>query len=72
LWFLVTALWTTATLLRVHRVWVPLVGWHRIIAGPWLWISLLAPPLLFALVLAAVRRTVLADRAQRRAHHFMM
>jgi hypothetical protein len=69
LWWLASTLWTIATLLRVHRVWVPLIGWHRIIAGPWLWISLLAPPLLFALMLGAVRRAAMSNSRAHRRHH---
>ncbi len=72
LWVLVSALWTSGTLLRVNRVWVPLVGWHRCMASPWLWISLLAPPLLFALMLGAARRSMLADPADRQRHNYMI
>ena len=49
LWVLVSILWTVATLLRISEVWAPLIGWHRIIEGPWLWFSLIAPPLIFAI-----------------------
>jgi len=56
LWFLVSGLWTVATLLRVDRVWVPLLGWHRIIAGAWLWCSLIVPPVIFAMIVAAIHR----------------
>lgn len=59
LWVLVSGLWTVATLLRINRVWVPLVGWHRVIEGPWMWTSLIAPPLIFALILAAIHKRTL-------------
>jgi hypothetical protein len=67
-WALVSALWATATLSRIHRLWVPQLGWHRIIADPWLWIGLLAPPLLFALILCATHGSMLADQSDRRHH----
>ena len=56
LWILVSGLWTIATLLRIHRVWVPLVGWHRVIEGPWIWIGLAIPPTIFALIVGAINR----------------
>jgi hypothetical protein len=55
LWVLVSALWELATLLRIRRVWVPQVGWHRLIGGPWMWISFIVPPCLFALILGAIQ-----------------
>ena len=58
LWVLVSGLWTVAALLRIDRVWVPLIGWHRIIGGLWIWISLVAPPLIFALVIGAVEKRI--------------
>jgi hypothetical protein len=36
--------------LRTHRVWVPHAGWDRVLHQPWLWLSLGAPPLIFALL----------------------
>ena len=60
LWAVVSGLWTVATLLRVNRVWVPLIGWHRIISGPALWSSLILPPLMFAVILIVIHRKVAA------------
>jgi hypothetical protein len=62
LWVLVSVLWTVATLLRISRVWAPRIGWHRIIEGPWLWISLIAPPLIFALILGAILKRITGKR----------
>lgn len=59
LWILLSGFWTVATLLRVDRVWVPLIGWRRVLEGPWIWISLIVPPLMFAvplIVLHMLRR----------------
>jgi hypothetical protein len=55
---LVSVLWTIATLLRIDRVWVPAVGWHRALGGPWLWITLIGPPLIFALIIGAVQKVI--------------
>jgi hypothetical protein len=54
LWVLTSGLWTVATILRVYRVWVPAVGLGRAIEGPWLWVSLILPPLMFAAILAVI------------------
>jgi hypothetical protein len=54
LWVVMSALWMVATLLRIHRVWVPLVGWEGALAGPWMWISLILPPVMFAAILLAI------------------
>ncbi len=56
LWFLVSVLWTIATLLRVNGVWVPLFGWHRILQSPLLWCFLIIPPVIFALILTTIHR----------------
>src|SRR5271155_1572780 len=62
LWVVVSVLWIAATLLRIHRVWVPLVGWQGALAGPWMWISLILPPLMFAVILVAVYYISRRDR----------
>jgi hypothetical protein len=54
LWFVVSAFWTAATILRVDEAWVPILGWWRILDGPWLWLTLILPPLMFAAILAAI------------------
>ncbi len=56
LWLAVALLWTGATLLRVARVWVPVEGWPAILRGPWLWIELALPSLIFGLIIFAVRQ----------------
>jgi hypothetical protein len=61
LWLLVSGLWTLATLPRVNRVWVPLIGWHDLIGGPWLWISLIIPPIMFGLILIVIHRKTAAS-----------
>jgi hypothetical protein len=62
LWAVVTALWTAATLLRVARVWVPIEGWRSVVGGPWLWLALLLPPLMFGIVIAAVCQLARSQR----------
>jgi len=56
LWIVVGGLWTLATLLRVKQLWLPQVGWHHILVRPLLWISLLAPQAIFAIVIGAIHR----------------
>jgi len=56
LWAVMTGLWTLATILRVNRVWVPLEGWQSVVEGPWIWISLILPPAMFAVILAAIHQ----------------
>jgi len=58
----VTGLWTLATLLRVERVWVTVVDWRGVFAGHWIWISLLLPPTMFAVVLRAIYQLGKAPR----------
>jgi hypothetical protein len=58
LWVVVTALWTAATLLRIERVWVPRAGWDHVLRQPWLWLSLSAPPLIFALLFIYVHHAI--------------
>lgn len=54
LWVCVSGLWTAATVLRIYGIWIPMVGWRKVINGPWLWLSLIFPPVMFAFVLAAI------------------
>ena len=61
-WIVVTGLWTVATILRMNRIWVPVLGWHGVFANVYTWISLLLPPLIFAVILLAVKRIAVADR----------
>lgn len=56
LWIIVTALWTIATVLRMQRAWVPGHSWPVVLSDPFAWISLLLPPLVFALVLIGMSR----------------
>jgi hypothetical protein len=62
LWAVVTVFWTAATLFRVNRVWVPIDGWQNVLAGPWLWLELGLPPLMFGVVTAAVCQLVRNQR----------
>lgn len=54
LWIVVTVLWTVATLLRVDRVWRLTEEWAAIVRGPWLWLELALPPIVFGGVTIAV------------------
>lgn len=51
LWIIVRALWICASLLRVDRVWVPVVGWPSIPRGPWFWLTLVLPPAMFGIII---------------------
>jgi hypothetical protein len=63
LWFVVTALWTAATVLRIDRIWVPGLGWPAVLAHPFTWVSLLLPPAVFGgMLFAAARYLARADR----------
>ena len=62
LWAIVSVLWTGATLFRVIRVWVPVDGWRSVIAGPWLWLEITLPPVIFAIVLLAIRVMIQSRR----------
>lgn len=55
-WLIVSGLWIVATGLRIHRVWMPMVGWPTVLSSVFTWASLLLPPLMFAIVLLAVKR----------------
>jgi hypothetical protein len=65
LWAVVTVLWTAATLFRIVRIWVPIEGWWRIVGGPWLWLELGLPPLIFGIVTVAVCQLAEKQRAPR-------
>lgn len=54
LWIAVSGLWTAATSVRITTTWVPFAGWQKVLEGPWIWISFTVPPLMFAVVLAAI------------------
>ena len=56
LWIVVSGFWLLATLLRVWRVWVPQIGWKGTLAGPWIWLVLLVPPLMFAVMIFSTYR----------------
>jgi hypothetical protein len=64
LWVAVSALWIAATLLRIHRLWAPLEGWQSALDGPWIWISLILPPLMFAVILVGVH-CIISSRVDR-------
>jgi hypothetical protein len=60
LWIIVSTPWTVATCLRVLDVWVPAVGWPVVLSSVFTWVSLLGPPLTFAIVLMVVSRIAAA------------
>jgi hypothetical protein len=63
LWIIVSALWTIATGLRIDRTWVPIVGWPAVLSSAFTWTSLFIPPLMFAIILLAIKR--IADAGNR-------
>jgi hypothetical protein len=60
LWVIVTTLWTVASVLRIQRTWVPGTAWPVILGDVYTWVSLFLPPLLFAIILLAVKRIAAA------------
>jgi hypothetical protein len=56
LWIITTGLWTVATVLRVQRVWVPIMGWHAVLGSVYTWVSLFLPPWMFAIILLSIKR----------------
>jgi hypothetical protein len=56
LWIVVSGLWVVATWLRIQRFWVPGLGWSAVLDSTFTWVSLLIPPLVFAIVLAGMSR----------------
>lgn len=63
LWFVTSAFWTAATLLRMHYANVNGTAWMDMMANQVVWISLLLPPLMFAVIIAAVRCVIRTHRA---------
>ena len=55
LWIVVSGLWTTATVLRMQRVWVTSSGWPALLDNPITWISLCVPPFMFAIILVTIK-----------------
>jgi hypothetical protein len=55
LWIIVATIWAIATLLRVDRVWRLTEEWAAIVRGPWLWLELVLPPLMFGCIIFAIR-----------------
>jgi hypothetical protein len=62
LWFIVTALWTISAIMRMKRVWVPLMGWPAVLGSIYTWVSLCLPPWMFAIILLATKRLATARR----------
>lgn len=56
LWVIVSLLWAAATVLRAVRMWVPINGWAATLHSWLLWIELALPPLMFGLIILAVRQ----------------
>jgi hypothetical protein len=54
LWILVSGLWTCATLLRIYTVWIPFADWRFADESRWIWVSLVIPPAMFGVILAAI------------------
>jgi hypothetical protein len=55
LWLVVALLWTGATLYRVARMVADVEGWPAILRGPWLWVEVAFPWLVFGAVILALR-----------------
>jgi hypothetical protein len=53
LWILVSLLWTAATLIRLYKI-LPLPGPMGALSGQWVSISLIVPPMMFGVIIAAV------------------
>jgi hypothetical protein len=62
LWIIVTGLWTVSTVLRMQRVWVPIMGWPAVAGSVYTWVSLFLPPWMFAIILLAMKRIAVARR----------
>jgi hypothetical protein len=58
LWLVVSVLWTVATVLRLPGAALSFLAWPA-------WLSFLLPPLMFAVILAAVHQIALARGAPR-------
>jgi hypothetical protein len=56
LWIIVSGLWTVATVMRIQRAWAPVPGWPAVLGNPLAWVSLFMPPLMFAIILLAMKR----------------
>ncbi len=65
-WIVVSSLWTLATGLRMQRTWMPGPVWPDLLGKPLAWISVFLPPLLFAIILLAVKRVATARYQQDR------
>ena len=59
LWLIVSGLWTVAAWLRMQRTW----SGPALLENPYTWVSLLLPPLVFALLLIGISR--IARRSRR-------
>jgi len=62
LWLVVSGLWTAATVLRLYTAWVPFESWRFAVEGQWIWISLIIPPVMFAVILAAIHLIKIARK----------
>jgi hypothetical protein len=56
LWAIVSLLWTVATLFRVCRIWIPIDGLRGVLSGPWLWLELTLPPIMFGCIMLGIRQ----------------
>jgi hypothetical protein len=55
LWLAVSILWEAGTLIRVHRVWVPIEGWQAPIRSLLFWLHVALPPLVFGAIVLVSR-----------------
>jgi hypothetical protein len=49
-----------STVLRIQRVWMPMMGWPAVLGSVHAWVSLFLPPWMFAIILLAVKRLAIA------------
>lgn len=59
LWIIVSSLWTLATCLRIERTWN---SWSAVLGSAFAWVSLVLPPLVFALLLIGISRVARRPR----------
>jgi hypothetical protein len=53
-----------ATVMRIDRVWLSAISWLALLHSIFLWLSLLGPPAIFALVLRGISRVAAARRGE--------
>jgi hypothetical protein len=53
LWLIVTVLWTSATAIAIHDGWPQIHGGENALESWLVWLCLLLPPFIFAVIIAA-------------------